>query len=323
MARYGIMLSSFDQPLHALRASIEELQDLGYGDLWSNENYVLDAFTPLAVASTWAPSARLGLGIAQAYTRGAAILAMSIAGLCQAAPGRVVVGIGASTKIIVEDWNGVPYKKPYSRVRDTIRFLRAALAGGKVTEEYETFGVKGFRLAAKIEQPPPILIGAVRPRMLALAGQLGDGTILNNLSADDLKKVIPHVRQGNTDKEIVCNVYVALNQDVDMVRKTWRRALNEYLNAPAYAAAQKWMGHADELQETWEKWKAGDRKGAAAAIPDAFLDSLVVHGSTNECRDKIQRYVDNGADTVVIDMVPGTVDTMRAARALAPTGARH
>ncbi len=298
--------------------SLREIPDLGYTDIWSNENYVLDAFTPLAVASTYAPTVRLGLGIAQAYTRGAAILAMSIAGLCQAAPGRVVAGIGASTKTIVENWNGVPYVKPYARVRDTLSFLRAALAGEKVDEEYETFTVKRFQLAAKIEQPPPIVIGAVRPRMLGLSGELGDGAVLNNVSAEDIKQIVPHVKAKNPNAEIICNVYVSPNQDVDKVREMWRAGLNEYLNAPSYAAAQEWMGHGDELRECWDKWKTRDRKGAAAAIPDAFVDSLVAHGPMEEVREKVQRYVDNGVDTVVFDLEPGVVDAMETARGLAP-----
>ena len=316
MVRFGIDLSLSDRPLHARREWVEELQDLGYNDFWSSESYSLDAFTPLVLASTWAPKMRLGLGVVQAYTRGAAILAMSIAGLCQAAPGRVVVAIGASTKKIVEDWNGVPYDKPYARVRDTIRFLRSALAGEKVDEEYETFRVKGFRLAARVEQPPQILIGALRPRMLALGGQLGDGVLLSNVSAEDLKKIVPLVKQGNAGKEIVCGVLVAPNQNAQDVRAWWRVWLSEYLNAPSYAAAQEWLGHAEVLQDAWQKWKAGDRKGAAAAIPDAFIDSLVVHGSPEECQEKIQRFVDNGADTIAI--APGGLDMMAAARALAP-----
>ena len=118
-------------------------------------------------------------------------MAMSIAGLCQMAPGRVVVGIGGSTRVIVEDWNGVPYEKPYARVRDTIRFLRAALAREKVDEEYESFRVKGFRLRAKVEQPPPIVIGAIRPRMLALSGEMGDGAMFANVSAEEVTQLIP------------------------------------------------------------------------------------------------------------------------------------
>ena len=318
MARYGITLSSFEGPLAEARSSIEAIPDLGYSDLWAGENYTVDAFSPLVAASIWAPTARLGLGIMQAYTRGAAIMAMSIAGLCQMAPGRVVVGIGSSSKVIVEDWNGVPFEKPYARVRDTIRFLRAALAGEKVDEEYETFRVKGFRLRAKVEQPPPIVIGANRPRMLGLSGELGDGAILGQVSAEDVKQLIPYVKAKNPDAEILCSVYVAASRDADKVREIGRWELNEYLNAPVYAAVQRDLGHASELQETWDRWKAGDRKGAAAAIPDAMIDSLIIHGSGEECREQLQRYVDNGVDTLVIELLHGVADPNQAVREIAP-----
>ena len=102
-----------------------------------------DAFIPLAVAAQWAPELRLGTAIVPAYTRGAYTLASTVASMCQAAPGRFALGIGTSSDVIVERWNGMKFDKPYQRVRDTIRFLRVALTGEKVDEEYETFNVTG------------------------------------------------------------------------------------------------------------------------------------------------------------------------------------
>ena len=125
--------------------------------------------------------------------------------MCQAAPGRFALGIGTSSNVIVERWNGMPFEKPYQRVRDTIRFLRAALAGEKVTEEYETFAVNGFRLGITVPEQPPILVAALREGMLRLAGREGDGAIINWLSADDVKTVVPHV---GADKEIVARIFV-------------------------------------------------------------------------------------------------------------------
>lgn len=320
MTRYGITLSSFTETLLELGPFLQEVTDIGYTDIWSYENSVLDAFTPLAFASVHAPTARLGTAIAHAYTRGPAILAMSIAGLCQAAPGRVVVGIGPSTKVIVENWNNIPYEKPYSRVRDTVTFLRAALAGEKVDEEYETFAVKRFRLAAKIEQPPPIVIGGSQPKMLSLAGSHADGAIINNVTADDAVKVAAHVRKDNPDAEVICSVYVQPNEDADTdkVRSMWKANLAAYVNSPGYAAAQEWLGHGDELRESWAKWKDGDREGAAAAIPDDYIDALVAHGPIEEVREKIQRYVDAGVDTIMFEMVPGVGDATEVFRGLAP-----
>ena len=94
-----------------------------------------------------ADGVRLGIAIIPAYTRGPALLAMSVAAMAEAAPGRFVMGLGTSSNVIVEQWNATPFDRPYQRVRDTLRFLRKALANEKVTETYETFAVSGFKLA--------------------------------------------------------------------------------------------------------------------------------------------------------------------------------
>jgi hypothetical protein len=169
--RYGMTIPLDGIPLGEQRDFIAELSDIGYTDLWTAEAGGTDGFTPLALASQWAPAARLGCAIFPAYTRGPALLAMSVASLCQAAPGRFVMGIGSSSNVIVENWNGIPFEKPYQRVRDTVRFLRRALSGEKVSEDYETFSVKSFRLGVSVDLQPKILIAALRQGMLRLAGR--------------------------------------------------------------------------------------------------------------------------------------------------------
>ena len=204
MNRFGMTIPMAGVPLSEHRDWFREMVDLGYTDLWSSEAGGQDGFTPLAMAAAWAPEVRLGVAIIPAYTRGPALLAMSVASLAEAAPGRFVMGIGSSSDVIVERWNGIPFEQPYARVRDTVKFLRRALAGEKVDEEYETFTVKGYRLQiAPLAQQPPILVGALRQGMLKLAGRVGDGAILNWLSADDVKTVAPYVHAGGEGKEIV------------------------------------------------------------------------------------------------------------------------
>ncbi len=144
--RYGMTIPFDNVPLGEQRDWIEELVALGYTDVWSSEANGADAFTPLALASVWAPSLRLGNAIVPVFTRGPATLAQCVGSLAQAAPGRFALGIGTSSDVIVERWNGLEFTEPYKRTRDTLRFLRAALAGEKVTETYETFAVRGFKL---------------------------------------------------------------------------------------------------------------------------------------------------------------------------------
>src|SRR5919198_5998051 len=119
--RHGITVPFDGVPLHAHREWFEEIAALGYTDLWSAESGGADAFTPLALAAAWAPSLRLGTAIVPAYTRGAATLAQSAATLAAAAPGRFTLGIGSSTPVIVEQWNGGEFDRPLARVRDLAR----------------------------------------------------------------------------------------------------------------------------------------------------------------------------------------------------------
>jgi probable F420-dependent oxidoreductase len=312
--RRGITVPFAGVPLHEHRPFFDELGDLGFTDIWSSEAGAHDAFTVLALAAGWAPELRLGQAVIPVYTRGPALLAQSIASLIEAAPGRVAVGLGTSSNVIVERWNGIPFERPYHHVRDTVRFLRAALAGEKVTETYDTFEVKGFRLGLRVEQQPPILVGALRPGMLRLAGREGDGAIINWLSADDVRTVAPIV---GPDKEIVARIFVLPNEDKEAVRAIGRRMIAEYLNVPVYAAFHEWLGRGDALRQMWDSWKAGDRAGATEAIPDEVLDQLIVHGSPEECAEHVQRYVDAGVTTPAPMILAAPDRTREVLRALA------
>jgi probable F420-dependent oxidoreductase len=318
MDRFGITIPFDGVPLAAQREWLQECADLGYTDLWSSEANGTDGFTPLAMAAAWVPDVRLGTAIVPAFTRGPALMAQSVAAMAEAAPGRFAFGIGTSSDVIVERWNGVPFEKPYERTKEMVRFLKEALTGEKVTTEFTTFDTKGFRLGRKPAEMPQILIAALRPGMLRLAGRESDGAIINWLSADDVKQVVPEVGDG---KEIVARIFVCPSEDTEAVRSAGKFLISSYLNVPVYAAFHEWLGRSDRLQPMWDAWKAGDRKAALAAIPDSVVDELIVHGSPAECREHLARYVDNGVTTPVLAILPFGIDTRDAMRSLAPANA--
>ena len=286
--RYGITVP-FDAPLNEQADLYKEFTDLGYTDLWSSEADGTDGFTPLILASQWAPTLRLGIAIIPAYTRGPALMAQHIASMCEAAPGRFVMGIGSSSNVIVENWNGIPFEEPYKRTRDTVRFLRKALTGEKVSEQYDGFEVNGFTLRRVPQEQPPILIAALRSGMLRLAGQEGDGAIINWLSAEDVATVKPYVEEGGAQKEIVARIFCCPNPDIEIVRAGAKRAIAAYLNVPVYADFHRWLGRSEELEGMWTYWASGDRKAALDAIPDQVVDQLIVHGTPEQCREHIDR----------------------------------
>jgi probable F420-dependent oxidoreductase len=242
---------------------------------------------------------------------------MSAATIAELAPGRFVLGIGSSSPVIVHDWNAADLTDPYGRARDTLRFLRAALSGAKVTEDYPTFAVRKFKLERPPASPPPIMLAALRPGMLRLAAREADGAITNWLAASDVPQVRaeigPHV-------ELAARIFVCPTEDIDAARGLGRLLISSYLTVPVYAAFHDWLGRGEILKPMHDAWAAGDRAAANAAIPDEVVDALIVHGSPARCRDQVAEYVANGLDTPAIAILPTGADPIEMARALAPTG---
>jgi len=296
---------------------VQELEGLGYTDLWTAEGMGADGFTPLAAAAAVTTTAHLGIAIAPAFTRGPALLAQTAATLAAMAPGRFTLGVGASSNVIVEQWNGIRYERPLSRCRDLLRFLRPALAGQRVDEEYDTFTVRGFRLGVVPDPPPRLLLAGLRVKMLTLAGTHADGAVLNWLSAEDVGRVVPHVHAGGVGKDVVARILVAPTRDADLARSVSRRMITTYLNVPVYRQFHASLGR-DELEPMWKLWDEGDRRGALEAVPDHVVDELVVHGSPEECREHIARFAEHGVTVPVAHLLPVGGDPLQACRDLAP-----
>lgn len=300
-SRWGLTLPLSGLPLADQKDLVASLPDLGYTDVWSAELNGIDGFTPLTLASQWAPQLRLGTAIVGIYTRAPVSLAVQAGTLGALAPGKFVMGIGTSSQVAVEQWNGIPFEKPYQRSRDMLQFLREALAGGKVTREYETFSVNGFRLDPAPEIPPALALAALRPGMVRLAAAEAGIAITNWLAPKD----VPQVRGvAGDDCELVARIFVCPTTDTDTARFIGRRMIAAYLTVPVYAAFHQWLGRGEIIEPMLTAWNAGDRKGALAAIPDALVDELVIHGSAEQCRERVAEYHAAGLDTPVIAVTP-------------------
>jgi probable F420-dependent oxidoreductase len=314
-SRYGITIPLDGVTLGDHKEWFHRLVDLGYTDVWSAEVDGADGFTPLTLAAVWEPSLNLGVAVTPVFTRGPGLLAMSIASLAEVAGGRFTMGLGSSSAPVVERWNGIKYDKPYARTRDVLNFVKRALDGEKIDEVFETFEVHGFKLSRPVIERPPILLGALRPGMLRLAGREADGAILNWLAATDVAKCRAEVGEGKT---IAARLFVVPTSDKDVARSIGRRMISSYLTVNAYAEFHRWLGRGDALQPMWDAWAAGDRKLANQVIPGAVVDELIIHGSYDECREHVARYVDAGVQIPSIAIVPFGVDLLEAVEGLSP-----
>ena len=305
--RWGLTLPFAGVPLAAHSDLFRRAEALGYDDLWTGETNGSDGFTPLALAAAHTERLRLGTGIVNPYTRGLAVLAQHAAALADASRGRFVLGLGSSSNVIVERWNQVPFEKPLTRMREAIEALRPVLVGER--------GPGGFRL----EQPPaheiPIVVAALRGKMLRLAAELGDGAFTNFLPLSGVGQVVEAF--GAPGKELVCRFFCLPQPEAEGMA-TAKFMFAAYGTVPVYAAFFAWLGWGEQLAPTLEAWQAGDRKRALELVPEDLVREIFVFGPAEAMRERLAQFASGGITTLVLSPICGPAEVPALIDALAP-----
>lgn len=296
-----------------------QAEELGFDDLWTGETAGPDGFTPLALAAAVTERVRLGTGVVNPYTRGPAVLAQTAAALQDASRGRFVLGIGSSSNVIVERWNGVPFVKPLSAVRDAVDVLGPLLT----PSDPPARGQGGF----KLETPPatrvPIVVAALRDRMLRMAAAHSDGAFTNFLPFGGLPHVVEQVRAGEAQAgkeagsvEVVCRFF-CIPQSEEEALPLARFMFAAYGTVPVYAEFFRSLGWAERLDPMVDAWKEGDRRRALEVAPDDLIREIFIFGSPQQQHERLQEFADGGITTFVLTPITAPDDLPRMITALA------
>jgi probable F420-dependent oxidoreductase len=279
----------------------------GYTDAWSYESFSTDAFAPIAAAAMLSDRMRFGCAIVPVFTRPAPLIAMSAVTTNELSGGRFILGLGISTPNIVENWMGVPFRKPVTQMRETVEALRAIFRGEKVTMAGAQVKMNGFRLDAQITHPPKIYIGAQGARMLRIAGELGDGVIVNFITPETVAPMLDNTRDAMravgkdpATLDVVCRIICAVDEDEDVARTLFRRSLTAYVTVPQYNKFFREIGYDREATIAIDAWNAGDRKKALETIPDDMVDKIFVFGTAEKCRRRLDDYARAGITTTAL-----------------------
>lgn len=282
-----------------------EAEALGYSSYWTAETTGPEAFSLLGAVAGVAPSLDLGTGVLALQLRTPMVTAMGVATLQALVPDRdVLLGIGISSPVVTEQWHGVAYgDRPLDRVREYVTLVRECLSGESVTFQGDFYEVRRFRLGIRQgERKPKIVIGALNPGMLALAGEIADGVLLNYLPASHVPWTVEQVRKGG-DAEVYAYVHVGV-ADRDTAAENARKDLFSYAVVDAYARNFERAGFTDEVAEIRERHAAKDREGALAAVSDRMVDAIDVVGDAAHVKATIQDYVSAGVDHPIVMPLP-------------------
>jgi probable F420-dependent oxidoreductase len=301
-------------------------EQLGYESAWLADTAGPDPFVLAGALSRSVERLRIGIGVAPAYTRTPAVFAQMAGTLAQLLPGRFVLGLGCSSEVIVDRWNGVPFVKPLRRVRETVTLVRAMLAGERTAFRGETVRSEGYRLTSRPPAPVPIYVGALRPPMLRLAGEVGDGVVVNLFPAPALPRMLDEVRAGALRAgrsidgfEVVCRFQTWITDDPRGARRLLRRHVAGYFATSVYNAFAEWCGFVEEARAIREAHARGDREAVQRHFTDEMIDAMALVGDEGTVRRKLEEFLAAGVTTPMFHpFAPDPGEARRTLEILAP-----
>src|SRR3954454_15883955 len=305
--RWGLTLPLPGIALADHREHVVAAEAAGYTDLWTGETAGPDGFTPLALSAAWTEKMRLGTGIVGVFQRGPALLAQEAAALSDASEGRFVLGIGSSSDRIIEGWNQIPFEKPLSKVRETLEFLRVALAGERTSTR--------FKLETKPAHEIPIVLAALRGKMLELAVEQADGAFTNFLPLAGLPKVTAQLEGAPEGFELLCRFF-CIPGEREQVEPLARFMFSSYITVPVYEAFYRWLGYGEKIDPMVEAWGQGHRQAAAAAAPWELIEEMFIYGTPEQMKERLGAFVEGGITLPIItpivtpDKLAETIDAL-------------
>lgn len=305
--------------------------DLGYHSVWLAESWGHEALVLASHIATVTEQIKVGTAIVNVYSRTPPLLAMAAATLVELFPGRLILGLGASTRDLVEGFHGLSFDQPVQRMKETFAYLRQAFSGDEITLEGDVFQFSGYRLrnAPKADMPP--LFGAgLGPKSLEMIGQTADGWIPYLLPLGGLGGAIDKVRSAATaagrrpeEVQIVALIVATISDEESAARTIARDHLAYYLGAmgPHYRGFVARHGFEGLPERIAEEWADGNRDGARELVSAKMVDQLSVAGNGQSVATQLAEYRNKGVDVPVLFFPKGCSSEMVVSglRALAET----
>ncbi|MEU5211361.1 LLM class F420-dependent oxidoreductase [Streptomyces sp. NPDC020742] len=326
--RLGINLGYWGAGMDSDNLAVaQEADRLGYSVCWAAEAYGSDAATVLAWVAAQTERMDIGSAIFQIPARTPTMTAMTAATLDALSGGRFRLGLGVSGPQVSEGWYGVKFDKPLARTREYVDIVRKAMSRERLSYEGEHYTLplpggpgKPLKLTVHPERPHiPLYIAAIGPKNLEQTGEIADGALLIFPSAEHLEETaVTHLRAGREkagrtmdDFDVCPMVPLAVGPrggdgDIGALADMFRPYTALYVGGMGsrkqnfYNRLAQRMGYEKEAAEIQDKYLAGDKEGAAAAIPERLIDQTTLLGSVERIAERMQAYAAAGVTTLTL-----------------------
>jgi F420-dependent oxidoreductase-like protein len=290
--------------------------ELGYHSIWIPEAWAYEQFQLLTEVALATKRLKVATGIANVFSRSPGLLAMSAATLDEISEGRAILGLGTSGQLVIENFHGVPYAKPLTRLRETVHILRALWRGERLSPELSTLmDLRHFKLEMTPVRPDiPVYIASLQEKAIREIGAIGDGWVPTFWPYEHFDEGLALIAEGaraagREPSKIELAPFVAIIplDDVGMARSMIKPTVSFYIGGMGtyYHAMFCRYGFKKNADEVRDLYNAGQRKEAAAAVSDELIDSIAICGPPQHCREKMDEWAKNGVGTFLMNLPTG------------------
>lgn len=306
-------------------------EELGYSCITMGEAWGEDAFTSLAQVAAVTDRIRIGTSIVPVFARTPSNIAMTALNMDNMSEGRFFLGLGASGKLVIEDFHGEQFHKPLTRMREYISIIRKAAAGERLDHNGEFFNISRFHIRFKpYRSHLPIYIASLTPASLRLTGEVADGWLPIFLAPTRMEPLIDDIQKGAqaagramSDIAICPQVSIYVTDDIDEARRRERPHIAFYIGGMGvfYYQYMHRIGFGAQANEIRQAYLNRERDVAATLVTNEMVDAMTIIGTPEQCKEQMQQFFCAGVDEIRLVFNEPDADAQIAAmKAVAPGG---
>ena len=273
--------------------------------VWIPETWGMENFSMLSLACVENKFSKIGSSIINIYSRSPSLIAMGAATVDTVSNKRLVLGLGTSTKPLIEDFHGEKFEKPVKRMKEYVEIIRLILTGKTINYSGEIFSLKDFSLLIK---PPrntiPIYLAAVNQKMVELAWEIADGVIFYLRPKNEIKSTITSMKnQKKIDTTL--QIITCIHDDSEKAIFRAKKTIAFYVSVgKIYREFLAQNGFKNETKNIFEEYKKTGLTNNHEFVPESMVNELCISGTPNECKKQLKQFRETGINLPIIQFNP-------------------
>ena len=273
--------------------------------IWIPETWGMDCCSMMSNISQIAKKPKIGSSIMNIYSRSPTLVAMTVATLDILSHGRMILGLGTSSKAIVEEWYGVKFDHPVSRMHEYVDIIQLALSGKKCNYDGNYFHLRNFSLLiTPYRKHIPIYLAAINQKMVELTWEVADGTIFYLRPLDELKTTIQKM-QSRRKIDVACQLITSVSENTDEAIIRTKKTIAFYISVGSiYREFLSKNGFKKETEDIFDEYTQSGFRDNYNLVSDKMVNTLAVCGTPEDARKQLLRFVNVGVDLPILQFNP-------------------